>query len=507
MEYGLAALITAIFVLFYVFTRTKEREIFTHTLKEDEFERQAAILAKECELPERGSKKQYDVKKFVRKINFSKRTTERTYKKYLKTVKTANGDSVELYKEKVSSDGDNTSIKPQTILISDCFCNTFAKIIAENKKKLKEYAKADYSNLAELPSVYNTARIEKAVSFALEGNKYLLIEDRIKAVLDAYNRYHTLTYSEINSIEKMTEYILLKKLSYVGLRIRSLVKLRDISYKIARKADCFEENPKYKELKNNLLFIYFCAESRGESAPKAAEERYNLVLEEILSLTNNIFLSLDVVKSLDFTRFYSPLELISQFDVFQNAENAEKHNFLCALSKISDEQNTDEYAFAYVLARYLRRTSPPAKTAYRLKTQGGTMCLYKAKNDLCTLARALTSSEYMSLTFGEKVQNGAKHCKSILQIKLFNNSFAPYTSINTVDFGISVVGDNLTLKPNLPQAVESADFVLEHNGVKHQIVIRRSEESGISVNGTSIEGVPNVKLGAKPLKITLYLGE
>lgn len=113
----------------------------------------------------------------------------------------------------------------------------------------------------------------------------------------------------------------------------------------------------------------------------------------------------------------------------------------------------------------------------------------------------------MSLTFGEKVQNRAKRCKSILQIKLFNNSFAPYTSINTVDFGISVAGDNLTLKPNLPHAVESADFVLEHNGVKHQIAIRRSEENGISVNGTSIEGVPNVKLGAKPLKITLYLGE
>ena len=119
------------------------------------------------------------------------------------------------------------------------------------------------------------------------------------------------------------------------------------------------------------------------------------------------------------------------------------------------------------------------------------------------LAAALSSRHFMNLYFTPNIRK--KRGKSIAKMVEYENTYEPIYKFYTVNFGISTSGGKLRISPNLPRQIESADVVFSAYGVENSLHIRRGDEKALYLGATKISGVEQIKLGDKPLDITVKI--
>lgn len=488
MEYGIAAAITAIFIVLYFFKRSPNRESFCSKLSEADFSARAKEYAQNLGLPDKGGKKQYTVKSFISQIN----KTERQLRRALGIRK---GQLVNLVnKETIVKEIDNLDKDGLELLKS------YLSLVELNKNTLKQLKKADYSALSDLPDVKGEARIVGIYRFYLENCGFLLVEDRLHILFEELNRIRTITYPEIACSKTALDFLFLEKLSYLALRISALIKLRGVSRKICARVNSCEQMKKYKQVKENKCFLYFCARQRGENCEEL-EKAFQKTTSEIISLADTLFENVKNKDLFAFESYYSPLELLDCFDVFSRASSEIKNGFLCDMSEQALKINLDEYAYAYSLSKLAVRGERIRYHAKRLNSAFGRLLFLRIKKDMSLLFKCLTSDDFCSLCYAKPLNKG----KSITKIPVFENTFAPYTEKNSVNFGISLQDDTLSFQPKLADGVRSATFLLEHKGVEHTVNICRSNVNLLRVNGTVLNGITTVKLKSNPLTIDISI--
>lgn len=447
MEYAIAAGVTAVFIALYVVLRPRPREAFDATLKENELVSAAKEFAASLPPPSDGGGN----------------APAQPYARYVKRALRA---------------------KSPDPLISRIF-----EMLGEKREELKKLASEDFAPLQDLPCVNGKVRCVCVAETVLGHSKYIFCRERAEGVIKAFNEVRALTFAETDAMEKAFRYVLLKKLGFLcknaclaeRLRARALLTAshpRLFSYAAAR-------------FMKSTLFCRFCAEEMGYGT-KNFQRKSDAVLDRIAEYVSNVLDSLENVAVFDFSEFYAPAEILKHFETYASATPEERAAFAKKLGELGERENLDEYAYAVRLENYGEfGTLPPFKVA-RTPLGKGSIVIAKFDADLLMLARALSSPVFMQMLFGE----GEGKC--ILKKSKIKNSYLPKNRTFGAEIALSSDGGVLTLPRELPENVESAEFVLTADGVRHRVRIERGEP-GLSVNGTVMKGVPAVKLGDIPL--------
>ncbi len=457
MEYLIASVLTLIFLAVYIITKRKPREHFTHTLNDEKYTETCGLTARKFGQASESGKCQYDGKPF--------------YKTIKKAMKVCKKSKCEDFRE----------FLPYF---------EFAKNVAKKNKT--------FETLCDLPCVDDETRVVTMARLCLESCDFMLIEDKVATVFNDFNKISTVSFPEVDLMKDGFLYVYLEKAAFLGKRLITLDKIHKIAKKISTNPKRFEKSKQYLRLKDNNVFLHFSSNEREESV-QIADAVYLDVLNSTKRVLSNIADGINSLDLFSFYRFYRPLEILEGYDVFKNANNVAKKEFLKNLSCQSTKLNLDEYCYTLVIDGYMKRVAPPAITAKKVGLGVGTIFTLYKKNDMLTLASALSSNEMMSILY----LNPQKNEKSILQNVKIKNTFAPYTQQKTVKFGISIGNDNLTLSPSIPSDFAKIEFDLLSKGISHHITILPSDNKILSVNGTVMTGVPCVKLGKIPLKIVL----
>lgn len=457
MEYLIASVVTLLFLAVYIVTKRSPREHFTRTLNDEDYIEKCGLTARKFGQASENGKCKYDGKPFYR-----------TIKKALKVCKKSKCE-------------DFREFLPYF---------EFMKNISKKKK--------NFETLCDLPCVDDETRVVTMARLCLESCEYLLIEDKVATIFNAFNKISTVSFPEVDLMKDGLLYVYLEKVAFLGKRIITFDKIHKIAKKISTNPKRYEKSKQYLRLKDNNVFLHFSSNEREESV-KIADAVYLDVLNSTKRVLSNIADGMNLLKLFSFYRFYRPLEILDGYDVFNNADDSAKKTFLENLSCQSTKLNLDDYCYALVLDGYMKRVAPPTITAKKVSFGIGTIFTIYKKNDLISLASALSSNDIMSILYA-KTQ---KKQKSILKNIKIKNTFVPYTQQKTVKFGISIGNDNLTLSPSIPSDFAKIEFDLLSKGISHHITILPSDNEVLSVNGTVMTGVPCVKLGKIPLKIVL----
>ena len=209
----------------------------------------------------------------------------------------------------------------------------------------------------------------------------------------------------------------------------------------------------------------------------------------------------------DFSRMYTPLEILDKFEVFAAAQPAVKQNFLMLVQEASDKENLDEFMYVIRLEKYMQSASAGHIALSRINLFSRTFCFIRQKRDMTMLASALSSSHFMNLYFAPNRVKRGGNGKSISKMLEYENTFEPLFKFHTINFGISTSGGKLRLSPMLPRQIESADIVFSAYGVKNSLHISRGEEKELYLGSTKLSGVDQIRLGDKPLDITLKIAD
>ena len=322
-------------------------------------------------------------------------------------------------------------------------------------------------------------------------DKFTALEDEIKPIL----KQDFAELEDLPSINGEPRAVLLARFclarsdySFDFLQVDTLAKIYRLSAKYVYNPVLLDE--KYKKLAKSKLFLSICALHAGYKMEFFA----NIHSEVTDALSQNMKDLLSAIKQAseyDFSRYYTPLEILDKFDVFSSADNGAKHNFLALV------ENLDEFMYTVRLEKYMKSASAGHLRVKRLSFMSRTFCIINHKKDLTMLATALTSNHFMNLYFAPKRN------KSITKSLQFENTFEPIYKFHTVNFGISTVGGRLRIAPALPRQIERADLVFDVNGVKNDLHIVRGDEKQLHLGDTLISGVDQIKLGKTPLNITV----
>ncbi len=455
MEYLIAGIVTFAFFTLYLIGKSKQREEFSKLLSDEKYVIKLKKIA-DFQAVKSGNLT-YDVKPFYKKIKKARKLAEK----------------------------------------SDC---DELKILSELLKQVEKHAKGvkNCDDISDLPCIKNLSRMEIIAKTALSSCEFNIIEDKIATAFETFNKISTVTFDEIKIADKVFEYVLLEKAGFLASRVLTIEKIRKIAEKISKNPKKYEKSKIYRILKDNNVFLHFSSSFRGEVTP-SADAVYFDVAYSTRRILSSIADSLERLSAFSFYRFYRPLEILHSYDVFRESGADEKISFMTELCRQSTKLNIDEYVYALTIENYLNRAVPTPIGAKKIQTPESAVYVFRQKRNLIMLCRALSSREMTSLFF----KNPRKNQNSILKSALFKNTFAPFTSKNTLKFGVSILGDNLFLEPSISSEFEKIDLDFSHDGVKHHVTILPSCVETLSVNGTKMKGIPCVKLGKTPLVVEL----
>lgn len=459
MEYIVAGGVTALFVILFLATLKKEREQFSHALKEDEFARYCKHIAENLPPPTDGGKP------------VSLTASVRAVKRTLKIPKSDDGELLRLQ-----------------------------LVLEEGKESVLKLAKEDFSTLENLPQVNGTPRAVLIAETVLGSSRYIFSADRAKCAVDAFNAARTLTFSEAEALQKCFVFVLMRKLGWLAKRIEGIEKMKSAGEKIAGAPSFYARSRLYGSVKGRTVFSRFCADALGYDTEKFVRS-YREIADNTAEIMQNVLDSLENVRLYDFSVHYEPLVILSRYDAFSSATQECRAAFLKKLGELSAKENLDELAYALRLENYAKTGTLPPVRALRMPFGKGKSVFAPFKGDLLLLAHALTSPALMQLLFGEGSRG-----QSILKNAVIKNSFMPKTRTFCADFALSTDGDTLSVHPDFPEEILTAECVLRHKGVEHRVIFRRGEP-GVEVNGTLMQGVNCVKLGKIPLTVTVTMPE
>ncbi len=227
MEYIVAGGVTALFVILFLATLKKEREQFSHALKEDEFARYCKHIAEKLPPPTDGGKP------------VSLTASVRAVKRTLKIPKSDDGELLRLQ-----------------------------LVLEEGKESVLKLAKEDFSTLENLPQVNGTPRAVLIADTVLGSSRYIFSADRAKCAIDAFNAARTLTFSEAEALQKCFVFVLMRKLGWLAKRIDGIEKMKSAGEKIAGAPSFYARSRLYGSVKGRTVFSRFCADALGYDTEK-----------------------------------------------------------------------------------------------------------------------------------------------------------------------------------------------------------------------------------------------
>ncbi|MDE5601867.1 MAG: hypothetical protein K2J16_05160, partial [Clostridia bacterium] len=299
-------------------------------------------------------------------------------------------------------------------------------------------------------------------------------------------------------------YVLLEKLCYVYKQLDTLARVHTLAAKYVYNPVLL--SPKYHKLAKSKLFLSICAVRAGyrmEYFGKLHSDVTSAICLQIKKLLNTA----KEIFEYDFSRMYTPLEILDKFEVFAGAQPAVKQNFLMLVQEASDKENLDEFMYVIRLEKYMQSASAGHIALSRINMFSRTFCFIRQKRDMTMLAVALSSSHFMNLYFAPNRVKSGRNGKSISKMLEYENTFEPLFKFHTINFGISTSGGKLRLSPTLPRQIESADIVFTAYGVQNSLHISRGDEKELYLGTTKLSGVDQIRLGNKPLDITLKIAD
>lgn len=374
----------------------------------------------------------------------------------------------------------------------------------ENKDLLQPLLKADYSFLADLPSIESEPRCVKLARFCLEHSDYIFIADRVKTLFDAQNKMRTITFGEITHMKEAFLYVLLEKAYFLFDDLKTITKVMKIAKKYVSDDGNVLLDKKYKVYSKSKLFLSLCAINAGYNG-EAHKKSFVDTVDDIYAKYAHLLDSVQSVLYYDFSVHYSPLEIFDKFDSFANATETQKINFLTLFSKLSDKENLDEFMYAIRAEKYMATSSAGHAKVWRNALFNRKYCVISQQENLSALASALRSDIFMKIYFDDAKE--AKKKKSISKIIDFENTFEPIYKFSTINFGLSVQNGVLRLSPHLPSNIVSADVSFKANDTTHRMKILKGDEEKIYLGNTQIKGTRLIKLADKPLDITVVVKE
>jgi len=458
MEYAVSIAAVAIFVTIYLLIRPKVRPKYFDVYGDDAFKKEGAEYVSALSLPKEGAKQ--NAKKFA---SIVKRVAIKLkFRKY--------GGFFEKF------------------------------IAAENE--VKSFLKADFSNLEELPSINGEPRAVKLARFCLAHSDYVFDGDRVKYVIDEQNKRRTLSFSEITAFGDCFRYVLLERMCYLYQQLDTLAKVHSLAAKYVYNPVLL--SPKYKKLTRSRLFLSICAVRAGYRM-EYFEKIHDETTDSLYKVLQSILATSRVVNEYDFTRYYTPLEILDKYEIFSQAAPDTKSNFLALIKQASDKENLDEFMYTIRLDKYMNSASAGHMMIKRMDLFGRRVCITNQKKDISMLATALASKHFMNLYFANNNKKRYKKSKSIANIVNNENTFEPIYKFNTINFGISTSGGKLRITPSLPSQIVAADLVFNAYGIDNELHLKRGEEKALFMGNTKLSGVEQIQLGEKPLNITLIV--
>jgi len=456
MEYAITVSIVLAFALIYILTLKKVRPVYFEDYGDGEFS--------DC------------LDAYIKKMPLPKEQSKISAKKYVSTIKRIN------------------------FMINRKKYNGFFESFVELSDRIKPILKFDFSPLENLPSIDGEPRAVKLIRFCLAHSDYKFVENRVIETIEAQNVRKTLSFSEISSMNTAFIYVLLEKICYIYLQLETLAKVYNLAAKYVYNPVMLQE--KYKKLTKSKLFLSLCSLNAGyktEYFSAIHKEKTDGILSELSAILSTV----DTVRAYDFSRYYTPLEILDKFEVFSSASNDEKKNFLTLVQKDSDKENLDEFLYVIRLEKYMQSASAGHLSVNKLDFLGRRLCVINQKSNLSMLGAALSSHSLMTLFFADKVKNKAKKNKSIMNLIDFENTFEPIYKFHNINFGISTKGGRLRISPSLPADIKSADIAFDYMGTENNLHIVRSDEPQLLLGNTKLEGIEQIKLGSRPLDITV----
>lgn len=458
MAHVLTLSITLFFIILYVLLQKKPREVYCKALSDAQFKDKSHNYVREMPIPSKSCT--IDDKKLKRRIKFIRFILNQ--KKY-----------------------------------KGIFCD-----FCDNENILQTLLKADFSELCNLLSVDNKPRVVLLAEFTLKHTDYIFTQDRFLTLCNEQNRVHTLSFNEILHFKEAFLYALLEKTVYIYVNMYTIAKTMRLAKNYVNGGGNISLDKKYKSYSKSKLFLELCALQGGY-----AQKTDNSVLQSILDEKYNEFArvmqSCQSVLAFDFSRYYTPLEILDKYSTFSNATIAQKQNFLSLLSTLSDKENLDEFMYTIRLEKYIATCSATYTRLKRVEILGRRICILSRKRDISMLSAALSSDLYMKLFFDKKP---SRNSNSVLKFVDFENTFEPVYKFNNLNFGISTLGGVLKVNPHLPKEIVSADVTFFNNGTNHTLHVVRSNTSGIFLGDTEIKGTHYIRLGEKPLEVTVKIG-
>lgn len=457
MVYAITGAVTLFFLIIYFLTRQKPREVYSKSMNEEEFIKAAKLFARKINIPiECGNLNDKQIKRKIKYLSFI--LNRKKYKN-----------------------------------IFDDFC--------QKPNILKSVLKVDFSELANLPFSTDKPRAVELAKFMLANSKYIFTQDRFSVIANEFNRIHTLAYAEVSHMKEAFLYVLLEKISFIFLNLQAIAKTMNVAKKYAEDNGNIFFDKRYKSFSTSKLFLDLCAIESGYKqsidAISLKETLDNLYLEY-----SRVLYSMECVVNFDFSKYYTPLEILDKYSSFSMASPTQKDNFLKLFATLSDKENIDEFMYAIRLDKYMQTSSSKNTRVNRVISKSFSICILKRNNDMSLLQAALSSDFLMRVFFGKK--RGIKS-NSILKIADFENTFEPVYKFENLNFGISTSNDILQINPHLPRQILRADVEFKNKDTTHQIHIIRSYKSGMFIGSTEIKGTHYIKLSDKPLDITVEI--
>ena len=460
MVYAICALIISVFTVLFLLFKPKIREEYCVRITDNAvFKDYAQSMLKAFPTPKQGGAKLYE-NNFVSAIKSSLRTIKRRKNK------------------------------------------PYFKDISNYEPHIKSFIKTKYDELYELPVIEGIPRIVKIAEFCLKTGGYSFDGDRVATALNLQNDIKTLCFDEILALKKAFEYVLLKKLAFLNGDLKTLCKMKRIADKNRKYLSNLKDKKTYQTLKNSKLFLSFCADDAKFDSEVCIEAR-DRFLKNAENMLGTIFVSQSRIENADFSGFYSPLQIFGKYETFVCATEVEKYGFLKLVEKLSDKENIDEFLFSIRVDNYMKTANSGHIRVVRSNLFNRHISVIYGKKDVSMLALAFSSPAMMTLIFGGGKQQKSQN--TITQNFEFENTFEKISKFQNVNLGISTRDGKLKINPNLPLCVVSADVCFEYRGTKNRLTVLRGEEKALYLGGTRLTGTSAIKLGDKPIDITVVL--
>lgn len=457
MIYAITASVLIVFAVAYLLTRKKEREIATKLIPDEDFARKAD--------------------EFVRSLPLPTECSVQKGKKYLKGIS---------YR--------------RFILKGKKYKGIFDDFLDANPVDMLK--KVDFEKLNALCGIQNTQRVVLLARFCLASNGYVFDEDRVKTLVECHNKFRTLGFAEIMSMKQAFLYAILEKLYFVYDALYTVAKVMRLAKKYVKDTGLSATDKKFERYSKSRLFLNLCAVTANYSTSSDFHDLSDTI-DGLYSALANASASMTAVLDYDFTRLYSPLEILDKFSSFSTANECCKINFLSLLAKLSDKENLDEFMFAIRLEKCVETSGAGHTKVKSFSAFGRFFACFDQKEDASVLCSALRSDILMKLYFGNP--KSAKKTDSISKIIDFENTFEPIYKFSPLNFGISTTNGVLRVLPALPKGVDCADVTFRHDGVVYRLHVLRGDKEEMYIGDTRIEGTTYIKLPKSPADFTVVV--